>query len=313
MEREYATRTLRNMAITKSRLNIVEEDGSPSTFPYKLKVTNGTLTDNGDGTTSLSAGSGSGASTALDNLASVAINTSLISDTDSTDDLGSSSKYWANAYVDKIYLNGTAFFSGANAGMIGVNTNNPLSNFDIVGTFRFRDAETPTKSFRYRFGGAMDVEGAGTDLYWSVWQNADFSGPQYNKAVMESGSNTFQLIANIQFRDTPHGSIVHIIDAQGGGDVVFNDPGDPDRDFRIEGDTDANLIFVDASADRVGIGESVPDYKLDVNGAIGFTPGNSVTPVDNGDVVIEATNNTTLTLKLKGSDGTVRSTTLTLS
>src|SRR5664279_1140601 len=45
------------------------------------------------------------ANIALDNLASVAINTSLISDTDSTDNLGSSSKYWANGYIDKIYLN----------------------------------------------------------------------------------------------------------------------------------------------------------------------------------------------------------------
>lgn len=39
-------------------LNIREEDGTPSTFPYQLKVTNGTLTDNGDGTVSLSTGGG---------------------------------------------------------------------------------------------------------------------------------------------------------------------------------------------------------------------------------------------------------------
>lgn len=43
-------------------------------------------------------GGGSGASTALDNLASVAINTSLISDTDNTDDLGSAAKNWRNIY-----------------------------------------------------------------------------------------------------------------------------------------------------------------------------------------------------------------------
>lgn len=67
------------------------------------------------------------------------------------------------------------------------------------------------------------------------------------------------------------------------------------------------------SAGYLGIGETAPDYKLDVNGTIGFTPGSSVTPVDNGDVVVEATNNTTLTFKLKGSDGTIRSGTLTLS
>jgi hypothetical protein len=35
------------------------------------------------------------------------------------------------------------------------------------------------------------------------------------------------------------------------GAVVFNDAG-ADVDFRVEGDTDANLLFVDASTDRVG-------------------------------------------------------------
>lgn len=64
---------------------------------------------------------------------------------------------------------------------------------------------------------------------------------------------------------------------------------------------------------NVGIGETAPDYKLDVNGAFGFTPGSSVTPVDNGDVVFELTANTTLTAKAKGSDGTVRSVALTLA
>jgi hypothetical protein len=43
---------------------------------------------------------------------------SLISDTDSTDDLGSSSKYWANGYVDKIYLNATASLDGATPSII---------------------------------------------------------------------------------------------------------------------------------------------------------------------------------------------------
>lgn len=57
---------------------------------------------------------------------------------------------------------------------------------------------------------------------------------------------------------------------------------------------------------RVGIKEKSPDYVLDVNGSFGFTPGSSVTPVDNGDIVIEFTNNTTVTMRAKGSDGTVR-------
>lgn len=42
-------------------------------------------------------------------------------------------------------------------------------------------------------------------------------------------------------------------------------------------------------------------------------PASSVVPETNGQLVIEATSNTTLTLKLKGTDGTVRSVTLTLA
>lgn len=42
-------------------------------------------------------------------------------------------------------------------------------------------------------------------------------------------------------------------------------------------------------------------------------PAASATPANNGDLVIEKTANTTLTFKLKGSDGTVRSGTITLS
>ena len=52
----------------------------------------------------------------------------------------------------------------------------------------------------------------------------------------------------------------------GASAVVVNDGG-ADVDFRVEGDTDANLLFVDASADAVGIGTSAPDSKLDITGA----------------------------------------------
>jgi len=82
--------------------------------------------------------------------------------------------------------------------------------------------------------------------------------------------------------------------------------------FVVASATNASIIYA-LSTGNVGIGETVPDYKLDVNGSFGFTPGTSVTPVDNGDVTISFTNNTTITISGKGSDGTVRSVTLTLS
>lgn len=48
---------------------------------------------------------------------------------------------------------------------------------------------------------------------------------------------------------------------------VFNDNG-LDVDQRIEGDNDPNLVFVDASTDRVGIGTNNPQDKLHVNGTV---------------------------------------------
>jgi len=49
------------------------------------------------------------------------------------------------------------------------------------------------------------------------------------------------------------------------GAVTINESGG-NNDFRVEGDTDANLLFVDASTDRIGIGMSSPSALLDVDG-----------------------------------------------
>ena len=51
---------------------------------------------------------------------------------------------------------------------------------------------------------------------------------------------------------------------------VFNESGAA-VDFRVEGDSNANLLFVDGSADRVGIGTSSPGHNLTVDAAGGAT------------------------------------------
>jgi hypothetical protein len=71
--------------------------------------TAGTVTQFGSG--------GGGASLALDNLDTVAINTSLVSDTTNTDDLGSAASYWKALYVHTAFVTnlsvaGTATFTG---------------------------------------------------------------------------------------------------------------------------------------------------------------------------------------------------------
>ena len=51
------------------------------------------------------------------------------------------------------------------------------------------------------------------------------------------------------------------------GGVTINDAG-ADVDLRAEGDTDQNLLFLDASTDRVGIGTATPGAKLEVAGSV---------------------------------------------
>ena len=48
-----------------------------------------------------------------------------------------------------------------------------------------------------------------------------------------------------------------------GTEVVFNETG-ASVDFRVEGDTEANLLLVDASTDRVGIGTNAPAAALHI-------------------------------------------------
>ncbi len=53
----------------------------------------------------------------------------------------------------------------------------------------------------------------------------------------------------------------------GTSEVVFNDGG-ADYDFRVEGDTNTALFFVDASTDRVGVGTTSPSAPLEISNSV---------------------------------------------
>ena len=73
-----------------------------------------------------------------------------------------------------------------------------------------------------------------------------------------------------------------------GGTFVFNDAG-ADLDARFEGDTDANLLFLDASTDRVGIGTNSPGAKLNLIGAGSATAPTNISDIASAAVRIEGT------------------------
>ena len=79
----------------------------------------------------------------------------------------------------------------------------------------------------------------------------------------------------------------------GSSEVVFNDPSN-DVDFRVESNGNANMLFVDAGNDRVGIGTSSPSAPLHLNA--GTT--NDALFIDSSDAVVS--------IGLAASDGAAR-------
>lgn len=70
-----------------------------------------------------------------------------------------------------------------------------------------------------------------------------------------------------------------------GGNVIWNESG-RDVDLRLEGDTDANLLYLDAGNGRVGVGNAAPGAKLDVTGAVTLS---GLLTVTGGQVAFPAT------------------------
>src|SRR3990167_1563221 len=102
------------------------------------------------------------------------------------------------------------------------------------------------------------------------------------KAVNILGANTAPLTTDtLLLIDDPGGTptaqqitLANLLGAIAGS-VVINEGG-ADFDTRVEGDTEANLLYVDAGNDRVGIGDSTPASKLSVSGVIDWVGAGTV-------------------------------------
>ena len=190
------------------------------------------------------------------------------------------------------------------AGFVSINTSAPSDRLDVNGRVRSR--------------GSLGINASPPSDFWGTDGSANASLFTGHGNVGSQGAFGFDLTANgyrnssgtwTTLNTNGSTSAAQIRLGTGDGSIIFGSDATKatGSSFAV---TERMRI---TSAGNVGINETAPDYKLDVNGTFGFTPGSSVTPVDNGDVVFELTDNTTLTIKAKGSDGVVRSGTITLA
>lgn len=84
---------------------------------------------------------------------------------------------------------------------------------------------------------------------------------------IKTGGGTFGTCYGLYLADHNVASTNYAI-ITNAGNIVFNEGGDSATDVRIEGNTDENLFFTDASADGIGIGTNAPAGKLHIKGLI---------------------------------------------
>ena len=105
------------------------------------------------------------------------------------------------------------------------------------------------------------------------WVNVDCSSNHLTLSGAQgtgTGSGSDVIISTAGSVGVSGGSLapyVERIRVKAATEVVVNDTA-ADFDFRVEGLTDANLLFVNAGDNKIGIGIAAPNAKLEVNGDI---------------------------------------------
>ena len=185
-----------------------------------------------------------------------------------------------------VRFNGTGGATGQNSGLIVDDSNNVTgaANITLSGEL---DAATGD------FSGIIDVAGAATLASLVCTAGGTFGGGYGATGATISTAGVGQFNGAL----TTDGALTATGDISfDGGTFVFNESG-ADKDFRIEGDSQANLFVADASTDRIGIGTAAPDGPLHIMSASAGT----VTADSNADeFVIEGSANTGMTI-LSGS------------
>jgi len=179
---------------------------------------------------------------------------------------------------------GVNFFSDAGTNKIGIGTTSPNAKLHITdsgsgdhlileGTLGSSTTSAPNLVlFRNGADAAADIDD--NDLIGQIvfrGENDNSTPQEVNYATIEAGMDDTtdgSEDGHITFNLIEAGVLTEFMRLRAATrDVVVNEQAD-DIDFRCEGSSDANLLFVDADANKVGIGLNTPKTKLTVEGAI---------------------------------------------
>lgn len=166
-------------------------------------------------------------------------------------------------------------FADASADFVGINNGSPAQRLDVVGNIKtsgyYEIAEIAAPSTPSSGSGRIYEKTDGI-LYFK-----NDAGTEYDLTASGLGGtltgtgvdNQIAVWSGTTSQDSSSSLTWDGTTFAADGAAVFNETG-ADRDFRVEGDTDSGLFFIDASADFVGIGTNNPASKFQVAGSLGL-------------------------------------------
>ena len=151
---------------------------------------------------------------------------------------------------------------------------NPSGTARMYGFYANLTASNPSRT-KHGFYANVSGQGSTNYGYYSEVINASNNVGYY--AIMSSTNSSSNIGVSIQMSSTTGSNTGIYIDSSGSsqsygirvnkGTSIFNEFGDANTDFQIEGDTQPYLFFVDASTDNIGIRTESPSQSLHVMGS----------------------------------------------
>jgi hypothetical protein len=194
-----------------------------------------------------------------------------------------------------------------------------FTHSDNVGGRKVSLRLTNNNNSFYSYGGLIyAIQGEGINQYNRMTLGINTTEvlhlTRFSRVGIMNNSPSYTLDVNGTFNASGNGLIGGTLGVTGAttltGALTVNNAtvlneGSGDFDTRIESDGNANMIFVDASTDRVGIGTGSPSKTLDVNGEVRIgtvsTPPTSLLGKDGSNVVGEVTTVAQTGLMTRGS------------